>query len=264
MVYRKQQFYAFFLCLFQHVQSVLQIVVLTKRSTDLSALCLGEGISHTASDNQCIHFVQQTVDNGNLAGNFCAAQDRYERTGRMIHCVAKEIDLFLHQISYHAGIYIFGNTHIGAVCTVCGSECVVYIYVAQRSQLLAEFIFVLCLFCTVTCILKKDHIAVFHCLNSSLCVWSDYLRIRSKFYFLSKQLGKARCHRCQRQLRFRLSLRFSEMRTQDDSSSVSDQFFDRRQSCYQTVFVGNLSIDQRNVEVTSYQNFLAFYINVIN
>ena len=74
--------------------------------------------------------------------------------------------------------------------TVCGSECIVYEYVTQGSQFFAELLTVFGLFCTVTGVLQKDYISVFHSLNSCFCVRSYNLRICCKFNFLSKKLGK--------------------------------------------------------------------------
>ena len=46
-------------------------------------------------------------------------------------------------------------------------------------------------------------------------------------------------------------------------SAVSDQFFDRRKSSYQTVLICDFSIDQRNVEVASYKDSFSFYVDII-
>ena len=187
-VNRKQQLNAFFFCLFQHVQCVFTVIFFQKRFSDASALSLAECIRHSAADDQGIYLVQQIFNYRNLTGNLCSAQDGNERSLRVVDSISKEIDLFLHQISDYRGIHELGHTHIGAVCTVCGSECIIYKYVTQRSQLFAESLAVFCLLCSVTGIFKKDHITVLHSLNSCLCVRSYYLRISRKFHFLSQKL----------------------------------------------------------------------------
>ena len=150
------------------------------------------------------------------------------------------------------------------MCSVSRTKCVVYKYVAQRSQLFAECFAVLCLFCSVTCILKKDNISVFHSCDCSLCVLADYVSVCSEFYFLSEQFGKACSHRCERHLRLRLSLRFSEVGAKDNFSAVSDQFFNRRKCCNKTVFVRNLSVFQRYIKITANKDFFALYIDIVN
>ena len=76
------------------------------------------------------------------------------------------------------------------------SECIVYEYIAKRSKVFAECFTVLCLFCSVTCVFKKNNISVFHSFNSCFCVWSNYFRISCKFNFLSKELRKSYCYWC--------------------------------------------------------------------
>ena len=107
----------------------------------------------------------------------------------------KSISFFLHQITNYCCINKLCYANIGAVCSVSSTECVVYEYIAERSKLFAEFFSVFCLLCTITCIFKKNYFSVIHCFYCSFCVWSYYFRISSKFYFLSKKLGKTYCYR---------------------------------------------------------------------
>ena len=53
------------------------------------------------------------------------------------------------------------------------------------------------------------------------------------------------------------------MRAENYFSAVSDQFFDRRKSSYQTVLICDFSIDQRNIEVASYKDSFSFYVDII-
>ena len=79
-------------------------------------------------------------NNGDLAGNLSAAQDGNEGSLRILYGIAEEIDLFLHQITYNAGIYELGNANVGAVCSVSGTECIVYKYITKGSQLFGEVV----------------------------------------------------------------------------------------------------------------------------
>ena len=198
VIYRQKQFYTFFCCFFLHIQSILQIVIFTQGYTDCTTFCFCESISHTTADDQSIYFIQQVVDYGNLAGNFCSTQDSNEWSFRVVYCIAKEIDLFLHQISNNSSIYIFCNTYVRAVSSVSGSECIVYENITQGSQFFGEFVSVFGFFCTITGVLQKDYFAVFHSFYSCFCVWSDNFRISCKFYFLSQQFAQSYCNRCQR------------------------------------------------------------------
>ena len=76
------------------------------------------------------------------------------------------------------------------------SECIIYKYITKRGKIFAECLTILCLFCSITCILKKDNVSVLHSCNCSSCIWSYNFRICCKFNFLSKKFGKSYCNRC--------------------------------------------------------------------
>ncbi len=144
------------------------------------------------------------------------------------------------------------------------TKSIIYKYVTQGSQFFRECFSVLCFFCAITSIFQKNYFSVLHSFHCSFCVWSNYFRISSKFNFLSQKFRQTYSHRCKRQLWFWLSLRFSQMRTKNYFSSVSNQFFDCWQRCYQTIFISNFSFLQRNVKITANQYFFSFYIDIIN
>ena len=230
----------------------------------MSAKCFRECVRHTTTNDQSINFIKKVVDNRDLAGNFSSTKYSYEWSFRIVYSVSEEIDLFLHQISNYCCIYIFGNTNVRAVSSVSCTKCVVYKYVTKRSKFFAEFITILCLFCTITSILKKNDLAVFHI---SYCCFYCVIynnRARNEFNFLTEKLCETFCDRCKRKFRFRLSLRFSEMGAKDNLSTICNKLLDCRKSCYQTVLICNFTVLQRYIEVASYEDFLAFYVDVIN
>ena len=67
------------------------------------------------------------------------------------------------------------------------SKCIIYKYITKRCKIFAECFTILCLFCSVTCIFKKDNISIFHSFNCCFCIWSYYFRICCEFYFLSEK-----------------------------------------------------------------------------
>ena len=95
-VNRQKQLLAQLLSLSHHLFTVVKFLVVYQRVTDFHALCFQEGKCHTAADDQRITLLQQVVDNVQLISYFSAAEDRYERSYRVLHCVAQEVDLFLH------------------------------------------------------------------------------------------------------------------------------------------------------------------------
>ena len=164
----------------------------------MSAKCFGECVRHTATDDQSINFVKKVVDNRDLAGNFSSTKDSYEWSLRIFNSISEECNFFLHQISNYCCIHIFGNTNVGAVCSVGCTKCVVYEYIAKGSQIFAELITVFGFFCTVTCVFKKDNFSVFHCLYSCSDSIINNNRARNEFNFLSEKLCKTFCNRCKR------------------------------------------------------------------
>ena len=143
------------------------------------------------------------------------------------------------------------------------TKCIVYKYICQRSQVFGKCLFVLCLLCTVTGIFKKNYFSVFHSFYRCLCVITNYIGIRCKFDFLSQKFGKTFCYWCKRQLWLWLSFWLSEMGAKNDFPAVSNQLFNGRKCCHKTVFICDLTILQRYVEITANQYLLAFYINII-
>ena len=132
------------------------------------------------------------------------------------------------------------------------TKCVVYENISQRSKFFGEIIFVLCLFCTITRILKKNYITIFHSSNSSFCIFTNYVIICCEFYFLSQKFRKANSNRCQRKFRFRLSFWLTKVGAKNNFTAIGNQLLNCRKCCYQTVFICNSTILKRYVKVTTY------------
>ncbi len=70
---------------------IIQIIHLKQRITNGAACCFCEGISHTTADDQDINFIDQVVDNRNLAGYFGSTKDGNKRTLRIVDSISKEM-----------------------------------------------------------------------------------------------------------------------------------------------------------------------------
>ena len=162
----------------------------------MSAKSFGECIGHSTTDDQSINLVKKVIDNRDLAGNFSSTKDSYEWSFRIFYCISKECNFFFHQVSNYSCFNIFGNTNVGAVCSVSCTKCIIYKYITKGSKFFAELISVLCFFCTVTCIFKKDNFSVFH--FSYCCFYSiiNNYRARNEFNFLSKKFCETLCNWC--------------------------------------------------------------------
>ena len=139
-IYSQYEVYAFFFCFFQQFESQIQLVVFADGKTDFTALSFGESVSHTAGDNQIIYLVQQVFDDFNLGRYFGTAHDSSERTWDVIQHLVYSFHFFLHQVAEHLVVFVevFGDQCRRSVCTVSGTECVVYVAVSVRSKFLGK------------------------------------------------------------------------------------------------------------------------------
>ena len=122
----KQKLLAKLLRLRHHLFAVIDLRIVYQRSAYFISFGFQERKRHTAADDQGIAFLQKIGDYVQLVRYFRSAQDCHKGTGGIVHGVAQEINLFLHQISYCAGIYKLRHAYVGAVRSVGGSESVVY------------------------------------------------------------------------------------------------------------------------------------------
>ena len=160
-----------------------------------------------------------------------------KRSCGVVDRIAQEIDLFLHQIADSILFHELRHADVGAVSTVCGAEGIVHENIRQRSQILAEFFAVLCLFLAVSCIFKEHYLSVLQRFGCGFRIRSDDFGIRCENDFLSQQLGQALCYGSQGKLGLRLSLRLSQMGAEDDAAAVANQLLNRGQRRDQTVLV---------------------------
>ena len=99
-------------------------------------MCRHKCICHTAADDQRIYLVKKVIDHGDLGGNLRSAENSHKGPFRIVYCISKEIDLFLHQIAYYSSIHIPGYADIGTVCPVSGPESIVDKHICQRGKIL--------------------------------------------------------------------------------------------------------------------------------
>ena len=95
-----------------------------------------EGERHTAADDHLVHLVQQVLDQLNLVGDLSTAQNRQERSLRILQRLREVVQLLLHQ---EAGGSL-GQLHADhrAVRTMRRTERVVHVDVAQFGETRSE------------------------------------------------------------------------------------------------------------------------------
>ena len=144
------------------------------------------------------------------------------------------------------------------------AERVVDEHVCERTEFLGERGFVLGLFRSVTGVLKENDVSVVHGSDRCFGVVADHVVIGGKGDGLAQELFEACRDGSEGQFGLRFALRFAEVGAKDDFAAVRDELFDSGEGSDQTVFVRDLAVFQGDIEVTAYEDFFAFDVDVIN
>ena len=116
------------------------------------------------------NLLEKVVDNIELVSYFSSTKNSYERTYRILYCLAKEVNFLLHKVSNNILSTLscdeLCNTCYRSMCSMSRTESVTYIYISKVSKLFCEcisgFLWLCLLFASETCILKKNYISLFH------------------------------------------------------------------------------------------------------
>ena len=217
-VHGKQELLAQLLRLFDHVAAVVDLGLVQQGLADLIALRLDEGVGHAAADDQGIALLQQVGDDVQLVGDLGAAQDGDERTLGVVHGVAQEGDLLLHQVADGAvaafGADEFGHADHGSVGAVRGTERIADEGIRQIGQFLAEAFAVLGLFgAPETGVLQQDHVAVLHGRDGFVGRSAGHVVIVHELHGLAQQFAQADRHGRQGFAGVRAVFDFAQVRT---------------------------------------------------
>ena len=163
-------------------------------SADVSALRLPEGVSHAASDDKRIALFQQIGNNVELVCDLCSAEDRNEGVLGMFEGVCHDGEFFFDEEAADGSLNktVFHDRRRGSMGTVCRSECVVYVNIAEGSEFFAEFKVFLFFFPVEAEIFKEHAFALFERVDLCLCVGTDY--VAKKRDFAAEKLVKTLCN----------------------------------------------------------------------
>ena len=108
---------------------------------DLAALCLDEGVAHTASDDEVVDLVEHVLEHCELGRDLRAADDSGEGVLCVLKNVVDSLDLAFHQVAEHLVLREVvcdeGGRSVGAVSR---AECIVDVAVGIRSEGLDELL----------------------------------------------------------------------------------------------------------------------------
>lgn len=117
-------------------------------------------------------------------------------------------------------------------------------------------------FFMVTYILKKHNVAWFQRFRFRFCVFTDDVFRHN--YLFAKQLRQALCYRSEGKFWLPAFFRAAEVRTKDQFCVVIQQIFDRWQRGNDPLVVGDHTVLQRYVEVTTGQNRFVGYVDILD
>ena len=256
-----------------------------------------EGICHTAADDECINLLEEVVDNADLVGNLCAAENGNERTSGICESLTHYGDLLLDEVSANCGEVIC-NARCGSVCSVSRTESVVYVNVCVCRKLLSEVCAVLCLSCVEACVLKENCLAALESRNLCLCILAYDVLCEGNN--VAEKLVKSYCNGleckclliveslleilclcgclllCGKSLYLLLFLLgksealckdavgLAHVRAKNYLCALVEKILDCGKCANDSLIAGDNSVLERNVEVATYKNSLAGNVDVLN
>ena len=87
-IYRKKDLLAHLLSLSHHFLTVIKLLIIAERKSDLISLSLDECVSHTTTDDKGITLLKQVVDNVEFVCYLSTTEDCYEWTYRILNSIS--------------------------------------------------------------------------------------------------------------------------------------------------------------------------------
>ena len=165
---RQQHIYAVSFCFSQQRFCKFNFIFFNQGFTHLIALSCQEGISHTATDEQGINFIQKVFDYTNFVRNFSTADDCSKGMQRFSNSFANESDFFFQQEASSCRQEV-GYAFNGSVSAVGHAKTVVNIQICQRSKLFSKFHVIFFFFFMEAQVFQKQKLTSFQIFSSSFC-----------------------------------------------------------------------------------------------
>ena len=257
----QQQLHAVALCLLDHLQCVIHLVSFQQRAADLAALCLHEGVSHAAADDDGVSLVEEVVDDSDLVADLSAAEDSHEGTLGIIEGLAHDLQLLGDQQTGDCGEMV-SNACGGSVSAVHGAESIGHIQLSHGSELLGESGIVLLFLCVEAEVLQQQHFAALEI--SSLCLGILADDILCEDHILTQQLAQTLCHGSKGEVLLPLTLGLAEVGASDDSCALLQQIADGGQCCHDALVAGDFEsfLVLRHIEIAAQKDLLALHVHV--
>jgi len=119
--------------LFQEGPGNIDLVSLDKGIANGMTLGNKECVSHAATDDQGVDFVDQVLDNADFVGDLGTAQNGDEGAFRIVKRTAHDVELFLDQVAADSR-QVVSQTCGRGVGAVGGAKCIIDKNIGQRGQ----------------------------------------------------------------------------------------------------------------------------------
>ncbi len=277
------QVYSFFFGFLDYIECKIQFIVFTDRRAYLSTKSLGKGIGHTTAQDEVVNLVHKVFDNPYLGRDFTTAHNRSKGTLNVAQDVIYGLDLLFHKIAQHLviGVKVVCYNCCGCMATVCGAECIVYIYVSIGCKGLSKcfltffHLFLCCVVCGIIFfdaygfafffgmeakVLKQQYLAGLECCCSFACIGG----IISKFNVTAQILSHYIYDLLERQFGVYFAFRLTHMRHNDERTAIGKNLFQGGKSSANTSVVGDVAVFvQRHIEVHTDNGALAGKVKIV-
>ena len=184
-VSRQQHIYAVCFSLSQQRFCQFNFIFFNQGFTHLVALCCQEGVSHTATNEEGINFIQKVFNYADFIGNFCTTNDCSKGMQGFSNSLANKSDFFFQKetsSSRKEMSYSFN----GSVSTMGHAKAVINIQICQRSKLFSKFHVIFFFFLMEAQVFQKQELTSLQIFSSSFSYVA--YAVRSKGDFFTKKL----------------------------------------------------------------------------
>ncbi|MNV42809.1 hypothetical protein D3C71_1345050 [compost metagenome] len=219
------------------------------------ALSSNEGVRDTTANNQLVSDFRQGIQNGQFGRNFRATNDSNHWTRWFFQCFTQCFQFVCQQWTCASDVCEFTDTVGRSLCTVSGTECIHYEYVAQGSVFLGECFVVFLLAFVEANVFQNNQFTCRH-FNAVQVVFNQTYRVRQ---FVFQVVN----NRQQREFFVVLAFgRTTQVRGYHHFRTLFQCQFDSWQGGTNTCVAGHFAIFNRYVQIGTDENAFTCQIQI--
>src|SRR6188508_1943867 len=241
----------------------IEHVVFNQRVADFKAFGFQKGEGHAATDDDLVHALAEVLDDADLPGDFCAAENGDERSYGIFDCTFEIFNFLLQQKARGGNGHVLRDPDRGSVGPMRGTEGIVDVDVAERSQRLRECLIIFFFAGMKAKIFEEHDVAGLHFGDEAFYIRAD--AVGGKDDVFSEQPSEPLRDGRQTEFWIERALRASEVGADNGFSAVVDHTVDCRKRGADPGIVGDLQrIVERHVEIGADNHPLARQRDVVD